>query len=282
MSLYVIDAILISLWIGVCSAVPEVLWQGGKALLAHGDLANLVIPSILVGLFLTFFVEPLTERLRSGSVKSHHEARHNVFAVIAGAIVLGFVTVCLHECIAAMMHSKTGLRYPELDGPQEALRIAVQWAFIPTCMTLIWLIGLRHRWAGCLLTVAAWPAIIAVSLWWFQWGKFEAVSSATIATSASLAVILTAGSKMIRATPSPFLRMALPAGIVFTISLGVMASLTAFLPPKVLELYALGDDLRFYLGWMLGLVFVPAPGWMHGKVFATRSLSDGRNALPAG
>lgn len=257
-----VDGLLIALWIGVCAAVPEVLWQGGRALLAHGDVADLLVPAILVGLFLAFFVEPLVERLRAGSWAGHHHARRSLPLTVACAVGLGLVTVCLHECIAAVMHSKTGLRYPELDGPREALRIAVEWAFIPVCQTLAWLIGARDRRAGALVAVAACPAVLAITLWAFRWEAFDAFVSTGIATIASLVVILWPLHRPQVSASQLLQRMALVAALSFAVCLGCLVVTTEFLVPTAFGRHAYGDDLRFYLGWVLGLSFVPTPAWI--------------------
>jgi hypothetical protein len=58
----VISALALALWIAICAAAPESIWQGRWIVAAHLSRADLL--SVLIGLVLAFFVEPLMERAR--------------------------------------------------------------------------------------------------------------------------------------------------------------------------------------------------------------------------
>ena len=47
-----------AVWVSVCAAAPEFIWQGLLALLGHFSREN-VYSIVLIGLILTVFVEPI-------------------------------------------------------------------------------------------------------------------------------------------------------------------------------------------------------------------------------
>jgi hypothetical protein len=61
----VIDCIVFAIWVSICAAEPEFIWQGFVILASHLSLSE-VYSAILIALLLAFFVEPLTERIRTG------------------------------------------------------------------------------------------------------------------------------------------------------------------------------------------------------------------------
>src|SRR4051794_16141826 len=80
------SALSASLWIAICCAAPEFIWQGLQIALAHPSWTELV-SALLVGLILAFFVEPIMERVRdlvrpSNQEKGHDgQPRHALFTV---------------------------------------------------------------------------------------------------------------------------------------------------------------------------------------------------------
>ena len=61
---YVVTAALISaLWIAICAAAPEFIWQGFWIALGHLSSADLV-SALLIGVILAFFVDPLMGQLQ--------------------------------------------------------------------------------------------------------------------------------------------------------------------------------------------------------------------------
>lgn len=54
------SAVITALWIAVCAAAPEFIWQGVRLAFSHPDVSDL-LSALLIGVTLAFFVEPLSE-----------------------------------------------------------------------------------------------------------------------------------------------------------------------------------------------------------------------------
>lgn len=57
-----------ALWVAVCAAAPEFLWQGLFSLFGYFSFTD-AAAALLIGAILAFFVEPVLERLRSRRAK---------------------------------------------------------------------------------------------------------------------------------------------------------------------------------------------------------------------
>ncbi|NEU13986.1 hypothetical protein G3T14_17890 [Methylobacterium sp. BTF04] len=251
-----LDMALLSVWVGICAAVPEIIWQGGKLLLDHGEIEEFLISALLVGMMLAFFVEPLTERIKARSWSAHHHAQGWTFVTILVAILFGMVTVCIHQCIDTLLHNKSTSSLQETTGLHEAIRIVVQWAFIPTIFTIVWFIGLKNRRLGNLLIFFASILVMLVTKLGFQWHIYNAASSTIVGALASLLVINFASWGRFFYASGNY-HLSISAGFCF----GLCTLIIMFINYYVIKIdydgLDYGEDARFYLGWALGLSFLP-------------------------
>ena len=68
---HAISGLAFAIWVAVCAAAPELIWQGLLLIAHHFTLLNLYA-IILIGLILAFFVEPLMERIRNRRWELEH------------------------------------------------------------------------------------------------------------------------------------------------------------------------------------------------------------------
>lgn len=257
-----VDILLVSLWAGICASVPEVIWQGGKLLVAHGEPVQFLITSVLVGLMLAFFVEPLIERLKARSWIVHHGGTSRTFVTILVSVLFGMVTVCIHQCIETLLHSHsvTDSHAHETSGLQAAIRIAVQWSFIPTIVTATWFIGLRNRRLGNWLSPIACLVALVVTAGPFGWHIYNALASSVVALITSTVVLNPPGGReMIARIRSDPLVLSLTAGLCFAVCTIVLATVNNYVVKIDYDGLDYIEDARFYIGWTLGLSFLPAP-----------------------
>ena len=253
-----LDIALLSVWVGVCASVPEIIWQGGKLLLDHGEIQEFLISSLLVGMMLAFFVEPLTERLKNRSWSAHHNAQGWTFVTILVAVLFGMFTVCVHQCIDTLLHNKVTSTSNENTGLHEAIRIAVQWSFIPAIFTMVWFIGLKKRRIGNILVIIASVIIFAVSMLAFHWHIYNSVSSIMVGALASIIVINKSGRSRPLGKKGDYY-LSISAGICFTICTLLLMFVNYYIVQIDYDGLDYGEDARFYLGWILGLSFLPDP-----------------------
>src|SRR5579872_3694411 len=62
-----VSVVIASLWVSICAAAPEFIWQGFR--IAFSEPIWTWLPSaLLVGMILAFFVEPMMQYLRDSLV----------------------------------------------------------------------------------------------------------------------------------------------------------------------------------------------------------------------
>ncbi len=263
------SALASALWIAICAAAPEFIWRGLRLTIGHLDRPTL-ISALLIGLFLAFFVEPAIERLR-GLVHGHrHDAsghrvaaakqpRSALFAAAIG-ISFAFASVCLHAAMAAYIAERAGEHTPTSAGLDAAIGLTTAWAIVPFAVTLAWLaFGRLWRAAPLGLAAAASPFFTA---WLFRWTAQD-----LIATIIPCLCILLLGYRVVAREPGEraFIRCAWSVAGTAAVWLALALLLDAFLASLRLDRLALYDspnfwiDVRFYIGWTLGLLFAPFP-----------------------
>lgn len=250
-----------AVWVSVCAAAPEFIWQGLLSLIGHFSRQNLYA-IVLIGLILTVFVEPILERAREGRWTSEHRNTRSLLFTAPIAFTFGIIAVGLHECMTAFLGAGHG---PPDEGVADAVRLILEWAFIPLAVTLAWF-GARLPGRLSLLAAAAAALWILGIGWYYGWPAHD-----IIMTCLPSIAIIPLGQRYIRRNwrQTTFRNLAL--GLA-----GFMAAwqLLALLVQAVLRMagvtsapfyapfYALtdlGDDFRFYLGWAIGLVLAPNP-----------------------
>lgn len=251
----------IALSIAVCAAAPEFIWQGLGRFFGHATWLNLC-SALLIALVFVSFVEPIIERLRdllTGANKPHAGSYGPAFTLSLG-LAFGLVSVCLHESIAAFV-AHDGLEGSDL---REAIQVAVSWAWVPFLVALAWQnAGSRRLAIPTGIAAALSPALAG---WAFGWG---AGSIAT--TTIPCLVILLAGYRALAAAQGGpvFVRLAgiTAAAAAAWLALAAIADgVLAASGRGQISFYATSDllvDLRFYLGWALGL-FLASSHERHG------------------
>lgn len=250
-----------ALGIAICAAAPEFIWQGLGIFFGHATWTNL-ISALLIAVVFVFFVEPILERIRGrllagGAERTHGAAQGPLFSAGLG-LSFGLLSVCLHEAIAGFV---SGHGDPHHSGLHEAIEVAVTWAVVPFCVAVAWQAA-GDRWlkipAGILAALS--PGLAG---WAFGWSVHS-----TVTTAAPTLIILAAGYRQMAGAQGrlAFPRAAAMVAIVAAAWLGlaVVADwIIAAAAPGMGRIYGAPDlfvDLRFYIGWALGLWLAAAPG----------------------
>ncbi|SAK44851.1 hypothetical protein AWB81_00328 [Caballeronia arationis] len=245
-----------ALWVAVCSAAPEFIWQGMLSVFGHFTLRD-AAAALLIGLILAFFVEPLIERLRTMSLTPAHASKSPAFAACT-AIGFAVAAVCVHEAITVSIAASHTNEQAAVN-LQNAVSQALEWAGTPFAITVAWLSARSRSWIAWSVAVAA--ALVAVlSGVVFEWGTLVILTSALPGI-----LILAAGMFAVRETwdHHTFRRCARVTAVTAIVWLVVTGALQAGLSlahVQRFEVYDLSEywiDFRFYLGWVVGLLVAP-------------------------
>jgi len=255
---YFVHAFFFASWIAICSAAPELIWQGFLTVLHHFD--GITIGSaLLVGAIIAFFVEPLTERLRARSVKLDHKHKSTTHATLA-AFGFAVLAVFIHDAITtyvatsdAGIHAKDKLVY--------AITEVSQWAWIPFVVTIAWLSARRTRWIAIPILLLALMAIVSIGFV-FDWGADDIFTTTVPCVS-----ILFGGFYVMRRHRGhrALLRgttMTAAIAIIWLASMGSLQAVLSLFATTTLHVYTWSEytiDCRFYLGWLIGLAVAPSP-----------------------
>ncbi len=154
---HAISGLAFAVWVAVCAAAPELIWQGSLLVVHHFTLLNLYA-IVLIGLILAFFVEPILERVRNRRWELEHENSQSLIFSAAFAFALGAAAVALHEGLNAYLGAGESVPDARRESLVQAFDVILQWAFIPFAVTLAWFAA-RPGWT------AAWIAG-AIALTW--------------------------------------------------------------------------------------------------------------------
>ena len=98
-------ALVAALWVAICAAAPELIWQGLRIAAGHltrSDLAE----ALLLGVILAFFVEPLMRRvqvlLQRGHLRAESEPGHPLFAT-GLSLSFALVAVGVHDALVTLV-----------------------------------------------------------------------------------------------------------------------------------------------------------------------------------
>jgi hypothetical protein len=256
------SALAASLWIAICCAAPEFIWQGLRIALVHPSWTEL-FSALLIGLILAFFVEPIMERVRDLMRPSKQEKgrdgepRHALFTATL-SLAFALASVCLHDAITAFVSGHGG-GHSEADAALAAgIMLVAEWAFVPFAVTLAWL-SVWHRWLRVPMGVFGGVSSLLAG-WLFGWPL-----QSVITTGIPCLVILGLGYRRLLQEPGEheFARYGRLVALVATIWLAAALlydAALAFYEADYLALYDATDfwtDVRFYIGWVLGLMVAP-------------------------
>lgn len=255
------NAMTAALWVAVCAMTPEFIWRGARVVAHHFSWGD-AVSALLIGLILTFCIEPAMERARHALFGHKHggpEAYSPLFAAAAG-VAFALASVCLHDAMTAFLATHAEQHDLRKAGLALGLQIALSWAIVPFCTTLAWLAAAKDR--------AAWPAGVVALLmpfgaaWIFGWSLADTMTTALPCTA-----FLLLGYRLLRDTPAErvFPRAArgiLWVGLAWLLLAHLVDMLLAASHLTAFRLYTwqeLWIDLRFYLGWCMGLLLAPFP-----------------------
>ncbi len=254
-------AIIAAIAIATCAAAPEFIWQGLKIVATHMSSTTL-ISAVLVALLLVFFVEPILERLRgwlSNAAEPPRAARRHLAIAAAIGFFIALVSVGLHD---AMSTFAAGEDEAHNVGLERAVTVAVSWGAVPFAIALAWEAIGNRTLAIVLGLLAAASSFIAG--WWFDWGV-----TTTLTTAIPCLAIQGLGYRVARADGegvtfarfAPTLAAVAIVWLLFSPAYDALVDLwkgNGWTP-----LYSAADyfiDVRFYIGWYLGLVLTRSPG----------------------
>ncbi|GAB2566269.1 hypothetical protein ISP15_13405 [Dyella jejuensis] len=259
---YFVHVFFFASWVAICSAAPELIWQGFLTALHHFDWIT-VGSALLVGAIVAFFVEPLTERLRAGSINLTHKHKTTTHATFT-AFGFAVLAVLVHDAITTYV-ATTYAGHQAKDNLVYAITEVSQWAWIPFFITIAWMFAREARWAAIPVLLLALVAIVAVGFA-FDWYAIDIFT-----TTIPCAAILFGGFYVMRwhADPKALMRcttITAAIAIAWLASMGLLQAIFSLFAVKSLRVYTWGEyaiDCRFYLGWVIGLVIAPSPTAHH-------------------
>jgi hypothetical protein len=247
-------AVLFALWVGICAAAPELIWQGARILAEEGDLGEFLVSSAILGLILAFFIEPILERLKhagGGHAEPPGTAHPAAPGIMPVLVSVGFamVAVGFHECLGAVLHG-----HGPASGLGRSLETTLEWAFLPALVALVWVVGARSRLAGGLVLGLTAAAAAGVARLVFHWRLAETALSVLAAVLVSLVMLASRGRGQGEAE---LRRLGLGAAtclLGFVVLAGIASLAWPAIYPHVGDFW---EDVRFYAGWSLGLLLAP-------------------------
>jgi len=246
-----------ALWVAVCAAAPEFLWQGLFSLFGHFSLTD-AAAALLIGAILAFFVEPVLERLR-GLSDAHEPAEKSPAFAACEALSFAIVAVCVHEAITVYVAASHANEQAS-ENLVKAVAQALQWAITPFFITIAWMAARAPSWI-------AWPIAALSIIVGLLVGVIFGWSAHVLVTSAIPTIaVLIAGCLIVREQWDAFTfrRCARATGVialawlVLTGALQLALWLAHVQAFRVYERSEFWSDLRFYIGWVTGLLVAPS------------------------
>jgi hypothetical protein len=249
-----------AIWVSVCAAAPEFIWQGLLELLHHFSRQT-AYSIVLIGLILTVFVEPLLERARDGRWRPEHRSKRSLLFTAPIAFIFGVAAVGLHECMTAYLGTADPTLHGQQDGTDKAAGLIMEWACIPLAVTMAWFSARLHGWVPYVAGVCAAIWVVAAGLY-FDWPM-----PGIVITSIPCILLIPLGQVYVALNWNEvtFRNLALGLAGVSAAWLGLTLVVQAALPfAGFAENYLYGpgevaENIRFYLGWALGLTLAPNP-----------------------
>ena len=231
-------------------------------MLMHGHFGAAELCSALFsGTLFAFFVEPLVERLKARRWRLAHEPSGGLLLGVLVSLAFGVAVVCIHEAMIAYLGGEHAGDEAKRANLARAIDSACEWASIPAAVTAAWFVAGTARRLALPATGLACAWIVAIGHS-YGWG-WPIV--ATSAVPGFLIALL--GTRIVlrhwdaRTIPALAQLTAWVAGSWMLLAWGIQTGSEMIGSPG-LQLYtpqAFYDDLRFYLGWCLGLVVAPNP-----------------------
>jgi hypothetical protein len=247
--------VMAAVWVSICAAAPEFLWQGLRLALGHVSRTEL-LAALLIGVVLAFFIEPLMERLRALLSRADHphappDRLHDALFTAGLSLAFALTSVFLHEAMTAFVSDRS---HDPSAGLAAGFALTISWALVPFAVTLAWL-SVPVRWLAIPLGIFA-VASSFITGWLFDW-PIESM----IATALPCIAILAIGYRRMRTVQA--IRLAsFSRGVTLVAIAWLMLAMlfdTAFPRFAMYDAASFWMDVRFYFGWVLGLLLAPSP-----------------------
>jgi hypothetical protein len=251
-----------SLWVAICAVAPEFIWQGMRTAYEHPNWSDL-LSALLIGLILAFFVEPATERVRdllrlARKNTDFAEGRpRNVFYTACLSLAFALTSVGLHDAMSAFIagHGEGA----EGIGIAAGISLTTEWAFVPFTMMLAWQ-WVRLRWLAVPTGIIALVSP-AIAGWLFSWSM-----KTILDTIIPCSIVLALGYRTVLRPPAEHAfarcaRIVALVGAVWIATALIVDAALGFFHLNPFKPYSASDvfaDVRFYLGWTLGLLLAPS------------------------
>jgi hypothetical protein len=243
------SAITSSLWIAICAAAPEFIWQGLRIALNDPTWADL-FSALLIGLILAFFVEPVMERIRDLLHWTRHRESaeskpRNVLFTASLSLAFALASVCLHDAITAFVSGHGAEHAAAHSGLEAGIMLVIEWAVVPLAITLAWL-SARQHWLAVPMGVIG-GASPCLAGWLFVWS-----AQAVITTTIPCLLILGFGYRQARKEPHQrvFARFAHSVALVAAIWFAIVLLLDAIFAFNHFKQFECTAHPIF--GWMCG------------------------------
>ncbi len=257
-----LSVVITSLWVAICAAAPEFIWRGLQ--IAFSVPIWTWLPSaLLVGMILAFFVEPMMQYLREYLVnrtgyRPVRKRTPNALFAASLAFVFAIVSICLHDALIAFVSAKHGGHSDQNAGLLAAFALVAAWAIGPFAVTIAWL-GAACRWLAIPLGIAA-AGTPFIAEWLFSWPVGSVISAAI----PSLAILGLGYRHGVLENRGRGARLVLAVSTVWLATILLLQAATKVLHVLPFHLYDAADfwmDVRFYIGWALGLLLAPQVGF---------------------
>jgi hypothetical protein len=249
-----------AVWVSVCAAAPEFIWQGLLELIGHFSLET-ALSIVLVGLILAVFIEPILVRARVGRWHPEHRSKRSLLFTAPIAFVFGVVAVGLHECMTAYLGAAGEGHGAGREGMIRAAGLILEWACIPLAVTMAWF-GARLDGRGkyvAAAVAAVWVVAAGLLYGWPAPGIYMTFIPCLALIPMGQIYVLRGWHE----NTFQNLAIGLAGGTgLFLLATLVLQSALPWLGFAEVRLYAPGDfgeSFRFYLGWALGLALAPNP-----------------------
>ena len=249
-----------AIWVSVCAAAPEFIWQGMLELLHHFSRQT-AYSIVLIGLILTVFVEPILAWARDGQWQPQHRSTQSLLFTAPIAFVFGLAAVGLHECMTAYLGAPGDDPAPRREAMARGANLILEWACIPLAVTMAWFSarlrgGIPYLAGAC---AAVW--VIGAGLF-YNWP----LPGIAITSIPCIALIPMGQAYVARHWDEHTFRNLAIGLAAFSVFWLAMTSLVQAAMAKIgiaeIYFYAPGDlseNFRFYLGWAVGLTLAPNP-----------------------
>lgn len=272
-------ALVAASWVAICAAAPEFIWQGLRLALGHLTRPDL-LSALLLGAILAFFVEPIMRRLHDFFTHPPRPAVQDpgnpLFAAGLG-LAFALASVAVHDALSGFVAAPEHQAGGDV-GLEAAIALAASWAIVPAAVGLAWL-GLGCGWLRLPLGVVA-AASAGIAGWLFSWSRLDVIT-----TAIPCLLILGLGYRRLTSSPlrrafarcAPVVAGVAAAWLTAAVVLDILLGLLGFARFRLYPPAHFWIDVRFYVGWTLGLVLAPspdrgaphstaAPPWMRNRI----------------